>query len=247
MYKLAMMYLHCSWLRPLLLLSFFWLHFLFPDVQVCPILLQGVFSKEECSSFQHCNENMQVVLSRLVHTLLAWVSWPCVVAASRNEQDRIVQEDNLTHCIWEEGRFCIEPFKDLLYVQEKSKLGVEWIIMLFVLHFLRQKIWRKYVKMKVPGRLVQLSLRSQNWERKKTYSIEGAPWNPIHISHLKPYRVFISSKISFLTSCASSERLVITSFALTLSPLFNKVPRFDKTGSGFWIRGRIRKWKMDFG
>ena len=66
-----MAYLHCLWIRLLLLLSFFWLHFLFPVVQVCPILPRGVFSKEGCSSFQHCNENMQVVLSRLVHILLA--------------------------------------------------------------------------------------------------------------------------------------------------------------------------------
>ena len=68
----AMMYLHLAFPPPLrFLLSFFSLHFLFPVVQVCPTLPQGVFSKKECSSFQHCNENTQVVLSKVVHILSA--------------------------------------------------------------------------------------------------------------------------------------------------------------------------------
>ena len=82
-----------------------------------------------------------------------------------------------------------------------------------------------------------------------TYAIEGTAWNPNHTSHLNPNLLSISSSMSFFTCMASVASPSMTSFAVSLSP-FNKdwrLSSLETLNVGSWMRGRTRKWKIDFG
>lgn len=87
-------------------------------------------------------------------------------------------------------------------------------------------------------------------ESRDTYSIEGAPWKPIQMSHLIPKRFSISCSISVFTPAASSFREKITSFACSLLALveLSRAPRLERSatdGGGAPKYGRA--WEPDWG